>query len=77
MKLPDIEVVAAMIHDAWMEANRSQGITSRQTADGVEQMVPYNELPEHVKDLDRAAVGAVYRAIKAANKEEAAGRAEP
>jgi hypothetical protein len=61
--LPGVELVAAKIHDAWMEAKRAQGITSRPTEDGIEQMVPYDQLPEKVKDLDRAGVKAVYAAI--------------
>ncbi len=63
MKLPDIETVAAAVHQAWIDAKLEQGITSRPSADGIEQMVPYDELPEHLKELDRATVRAVYLAI--------------
>lgn len=65
MELPDIEVVAAAVHEAWMAAKRLQGISSRPAADGTEQMVPYASLPDELKELDRATVKAVYAAIQA------------
>jgi hypothetical protein len=54
-----IEAVAADVHAAWIEAKKAQGITSRPSSDGIEQMVPYAELPDHLKELDRATVRAV------------------
>lgn len=54
-----IEAVAADVHAAWMEAKLAQGITSRPSSDGIEQMVPYEDLPDHLKELDRATVRAV------------------
>jgi hypothetical protein len=54
-----IELVAADVHAAWIETKRAQGITSRPSADGVEQMVPYDQLPEDLKELDRSTVRAV------------------
>lgn len=63
MTLPDIEIVASEVHQAWIEAKLAQGITSRPAADGTEQMVPYAELPDALKELDRATVRAVYAAI--------------
>lgn len=54
-----IEAVAADVHTAWVEAKMAQGITSRLSSDGVEQMAPYAELPDHIKELDRATVRAV------------------
>lgn len=65
MTLPDIERVSAAVHAAWMETKRAQGITSRPSSDGIEQMVPYASLPEHLKELDRSTVRAVYAAIEA------------
>lgn len=65
MERPNVELVAAQVHDAWMATKRSQGITSRPSSDGIEQMVPYEELPDHLKALDRATVLAVYEAIDA------------
>lgn len=64
MNLPDIEDVAAEVHLAWIQTKLAQGITSRRAADGTEQMVPYTELPDHLKELDRSTVRAVYVAIK-------------
>jgi hypothetical protein len=54
-----IERVAADVHQAWIEAKIAQGITSRPSADGVEQMVPYDDLPYELQELDRATVRAV------------------
>lgn len=54
-----VERVAADVHAAWMNAKRVQGITSRPSVDGIEQMVPYEQLPDHIKELDRATVRAV------------------
>ncbi len=68
-----VEQVAADVHQAWMETKRAQGITSRPSADGIEQMVPYEDLPDDLKELDRATVRAVFAspALRAA-----LGRAE-
>jgi hypothetical protein len=65
-QLPDIEVVSAKVHEAWMESKRAQGVTSRQSETGEELMVPYEQLSEPAKELDRATVRAVYEAIRAA-----------
>lgn len=64
MNLPDIETVAAEVHQAWIDAKIAQGITSRPAADGTEQMVPYADLPDALQELDRATVRAVYAAIE-------------
>ena len=64
--LPDVEAVAAAVHEAWMEAKRAQGVTSRPSEWGEEQMVPYADLSERAKELDRATVRSVYAAIRAA-----------
>ena len=66
MDLPDIEVVAAKVHEAWMESKRHAGVTSRKSETGEEQMVPYEQLSEEAKEIDRATVRAVYDAIHAA-----------
>ena len=34
MKLPDIEVVSAKVHEAWMAAKRAAGVTSRKSETG-------------------------------------------
>lgn len=65
MELPDIELVAAKVHESWMHAKRARGITSRKSEAGEEMMVPYSQLSEASKDLDRGSVKAVYSAIEA------------
>jgi hypothetical protein len=62
--LPDIELVAAEVHAAWMQSKRAQGLTSRRSESGEELMVPYEQLSEGAKDLDRVTVRAVYAAIE-------------
>lgn len=49
-----------------MAAKREQGIFSWQPK-GEELMVPYEELSEQARELDRASVHAVYRAIEEAS----------
>jgi hypothetical protein len=65
--LPDVEVVAALVHESWLVEKRRQGVTSRLDSEGREQMVPYGQLTEAQKELDRATVRAVYAAIEAAS----------
>ena len=67
-QLPDIEVVSAKVHEAWMESKRAQGLTSRRSETGEELMVPYEQLSEEAKELDRGSVRAVYEAIRAASE---------
>ena len=69
MDLPDIEAVAAKVHDAWMESKRAQGMSSRLSETGEELMVPYERLSEEQKEVDRATVRAVYAAIRALKEE--------
>jgi hypothetical protein len=64
VKLPDIEAVAAKVHEAWMQAKLAEGIRTRKSEKGEELMVPYDQLSEPSKELDRASVRAVYDAIK-------------
>ena len=71
MNLPDIEVVAAKVHEAWMESKRKNGIASRMSETGEELMVPYSKLSEAAKELDRSSVRAVYAAIEEITKESA------
>lgn len=69
MNLPDVEEVSAKVHEAWMEAKRSQGFTSRKSESGEDLMVPYEQLSEDAKELDRSTVRAVYAAIRGIMKE--------
>ena len=63
MQLPDVELVSAAVHKAWMEGKLARGITTRKAEDGEELMVPYEQLSEPQKDQDRQTVLAVYKAI--------------
>jgi hypothetical protein len=69
MKLPDIEAVAAKVHEAWIQSKLIKGITSRKSETGEELMVDYDCLSEEAKDLDRASVRAVYAAIESLSGE--------
>ena len=62
--LPEMELVSAQVHNAWMQSKKDQEIDSRKAEDGEELMVPYNQLSEKAKDLDRNTVKAVYKAIR-------------
>lgn len=64
MNLPDIEIVAEKVHDAWMNSKLNQGVSSRASENGEELMVPYDQLSEEAKELDRVTVRAVYAAIE-------------
>jgi hypothetical protein len=64
MNLPDIEAVSAKVHEQWMETKKSQGVASRKSEKDEELMVPYKELSEAAKDLDRNTVKTVYKAIR-------------
>ncbi len=66
MNLPDIEIVSAEVHSAWMKAKQAQGVASRKSEEGEELMVPYDQLSEKAKELDRDTVRAVYAAIRQA-----------
>jgi hypothetical protein len=70
MKLPDIEAVAAKVHEAWLQAKRAQGITTRKSESEEELMVDYEQLSEAAKELDRASVRAVYAAMESIAEEK-------
>jgi len=61
-----IEAVSAAVHEKWMESKRAQGVNSRLAEDGEELMVPYEQLSEKAKDLDRGSVQATIDAIERA-----------
>lgn len=65
--LPDIELVSAKVHEAWIASKIAQGVTTRKSETGEELMVPYEQLSESAKDLDRNTVKAVYAAIEQAS----------
>lgn len=63
-KLPHIEAVSAKVHANWMESKLAKGVTSRKLESGEELMVPYDQLSEDAKELDRGTVKTVYAAIQ-------------
>lgn len=63
LRLPDIESISAAVHAAWITSKKEQGFDSRKSEDGEELMVPYEQLSEKAKELDRSTVRAVYAAI--------------
>jgi predicted SPOUT superfamily RNA methylase MTH1 len=67
-QLPNLEIVAAKVHEAWMQTKRAQGVTTRLSETGEELMVPYAQLSEPAKELDRMTVRTVYAAIEAVGK---------
>jgi len=66
-KLLDLELVAEKVHESWLLTKRSQGVISRLSETGEELMVPYSQLSEPAKELDRMTVRTVYAAIEAAS----------
>lgn len=59
-----VELVSDRCHEAWMNAKRAQGVTSRKSETGEELMVPYEQLSDDAKDLDRVMVRGVIAAIE-------------
>jgi hypothetical protein len=59
VNLPGIELVAARVHEAWMQNKRRTGVTTQTLESGEELTVPYEELSEDAKQLDRATVRSV------------------
>lgn len=59
----DVEAISAEVHNAWMKNKLAKGITSRKLESGEELMVPYEQLSEEAKELDRGSVQAVLQAI--------------
>jgi hypothetical protein len=59
-----IEQVSAKVHENWAKAKRAAGITSRKLdTTGEELLVPYSELSEEAKELDRGTVRTVLQAM--------------
>lgn len=57
-----IEAVSDKVHANWMQMKWGQGVTSRKSEAGEELMVPYAQLSEQAKDLDRGTVKTVLAA---------------
>lgn len=59
-----LEEVAEAVHESWMKAKRAAGVTSRKLdTSGEELMVPYADLTEEAKELDRMTVRATLEAL--------------
>jgi len=67
----DVEMLAALVHDAWIKSKQAQGTTARSSEWGEPLMVPYDALSERAKDLDRGTVRAVLDAQEAARTGDA------
>ena len=61
-----VEALSAAAHVGWMEGKRAQGKESRVSEWGEELMVPYDQLTEQAKGLDRSAVESVVAAVERA-----------
>jgi hypothetical protein len=59
-----IEKVSDRVHEKWMETKHSQGVKTRRSENNEELMVPYSQLSEGAKDLDRNSVRAVLSALE-------------
>lgn len=60
------------IHAGWCELLLAQGVTSRPAPAGFEQMVPWLDLPEEGRELNRRLVRQVYQAMFLAWRKETA-----
>ncbi len=59
-----LEKVSEAVHESWITAKRAAGVTSRKLdTTGEELMVPYAELSEEAKELDRGTVRATLEAL--------------
>lgn len=63
MKLPDLEIVSALVHQSWMDGKRKAGVTTRKSESGEELMVRYDLLSDAAQEQDRDTVRTVYAAI--------------
>lgn len=66
LNLPDIDLVAAALHDSWVAERRRDGVTTWRNQFDEDALVPYGELSDRSKDNDRLTVRAVYAAMNAA-----------
>lgn len=60
-----IEEVSAAVHQNWIESKLAAGVTTRKLESGEELMVPYADLSEQAKDLDRGTVKTTISALQA------------
>ena len=58
-----IEEVSAKVHNNWMASKRAAGVASRKLESGEELMVPYDQLSDAAKELDRGTVRTVLEVL--------------
>jgi hypothetical protein len=61
-----LEIAAEAAHDEWMDEKVRRGVATWPNEEGIEQLVPYVELTEPIKDFDRIVVGAIIRRLEGA-----------
>lgn len=61
-----LEQCSEAAHNEWLAEKRRRGVTTWPNERGFEQMVPYADCPEDVKEFDRIVVGAIMRVLHAA-----------
>jgi hypothetical protein len=63
-----LEVIADKVHEGWMTKKKSQGFKEYYSSKGEDLFVPYTELSEEQKDLDRATARSVIEGIEEAGR---------
>ena len=64
-KEPIVEAMAESAHNAWWEAYKKLGYTSRKAAWGEEFMVPFDQLSEQGREFDRVIMRAILASFDA------------
>ena len=65
MILPELEQVAAAVREGWLARKRAEGVPSRpHPVTGDEQIAPWADVSEVVKEENRALVRTVYAALE-------------
>lgn len=60
-----LEQCSEAAHNEWLAEKKRRGVSTWPNERGFEQMVPYADCPEDVKEFDRIVVGAIMRVLKA------------
>lgn len=61
--LDTIESLCEAAHNAWMEEKKARGVTTWPNERGFEQLVPYDQCPEDVKEFDRVVIRAIAKKL--------------
>jgi hypothetical protein len=70
MDLPEMEAVAELVHEEWRARKAAEGTMTRpHPRTGDEQMLPWSQVSETVKNDNRSVVKVVYDAIEAVQRE--------